>query len=643
METCNDIQINRHELKVIVSGRNGGKRNMFSEQLGLFLRNYEEEIEASAKEVLTQKMPPLTEELFCLYETTGNRLKYEDVYFTRRKILAILGMRSLLGVENGWEDKPARPTIGRQIYLQKLEEVMEDICKEECWALPAHVRRVQDPHWRVTVDLFASETAQTLSEILVWLGEDLSARVREMVKENIERRIFQPYFTSRVPYASWEGGENNWNAVCAGSIGSACLHLMKEEPEHLSVCLERVMKSLTYYIEGFAEDGTCMEGLAYYYYGMTYFVNFAQELYDATEGKTDLFCGKWGEFKGGKDDRRYNIAHFPVKCFYPDGKSLSFSDGDIDGWFRVGVNSVLALHYLDWDNQDGKEAGSAAELFPDMSRAAGLHSDSCYRFAALKMDLTATRQLLEKLQEDNKKEDTAVKKPAAYILPAAQWYVAHSGADISFACKGGHNEEPHNHNDIGHFIYEGRGELFLTDLGAGEYTKDYFNEKRYETLCNNSFGHSVPIISGWGQEDGKEYGCSEFSADLDGHVSIELHNAYPEGVLSDFRREFCFDRESGKLQVKDNITFSVSEDGQTVTENLVTQIVPESTADGVLLKTEKGICIIETGQPKDCIEIKEYDHSNHQGEMEKVYAIQWPVAVDSGKAECSFSVTAEWK
>ena len=114
-------------------------------------------------------------------------------------------------------------------------------------------------------------------------------------------------------------------------------------------------------------------------------------------------------------------------------------------------------------------------------------------------------------------------------------------------------------------------------------------------------------------------------------------------MLSDCRREFCFDRESGKLQVKDNITFSVSEDGQTVTENLVTQIVPESTADGVLLKTEKGICIIETGQPKDCIEIKEYDHSNHQGEMEKVYAIQWPVAVDSGKAECSFSVTAEWK
>lgn len=608
---------------------------MFSEQLRLFLKNYEEEIEASAKEVLTQEMPSLTEELFCLYETTGNRLKYEEVYFSRRKMLAVLGMRAVLGAENGWEDK--------QTYLQKLEEVMEDICREECWALPAHVRRDSNPQWRMTVDLFASETAQTLSEMLVWLGEDLSAEVREMVKENIEKRIFQPFFTSKVPYAHWEGGENNWNAVCAGSIGSACLHLMKEEPERLEACLARVMNSLTYYIEGFAEDGTCMEGLGYYYYGMTYFVNFAQELYDVTEGKTDLFCGKWGDFEGGKDDRRYQIAHFPVKCFYPDGKSLSFSDGDIDGWFRVGVNSVLALHYPDSDGRDEKKERSAAVFFPDMDRAAGLHSDNCYRFAALKMDLTATKRLLESLQTGSGEEGDGEKEPAVYILPAAQWYIAHSGADISFACKGGHNDEPHNHNDIGHFIYEGRGEMFLTDLGAGEYTKDYFSEKRYETLCNNSFGHSVPIINGQGQADGKKYGCSEFSADLDGHVSIELHNAYPEGLLSDFRRELCFDRKSGRLQVKDNIAFAAAEEGRTVTENLVTQILPEITADGVLLKTGRGTCIVKTGQAGESIEVKEYDHSNHQGEMEKVYAIQWPVSAAGGRAECSFSVTVEWK
>lgn len=44
------------------------------------------------------------------------------------------------------------------------------------------------------------------------------------------------------------------------------------------------------------------------------------------------------------------------------------------------------------------------------------------------------------------------------------------------ACKGGHNLEFHNHNDVGHFIYEGMGTMFFTDLGAGEYKKGYFGE-----------------------------------------------------------------------------------------------------------------------------------------------------------------------
>lgn len=602
---------------------------MISQQLTLFLEKYEKEILDSAEALLDKEMPPLTEELFGLYETTGNRLKYEEVYFTRRKMLAILGMRMILGSEGEWAQK--------QVYLQKLEEVIVEICKEECWALPAHVQRATDAQWRLTVDLFSSETGQTLAEMLVWLGEELSPRVQQMIRENIERRIFQPFFSSAVPYRNWEGCENNWNAVCAGSIGSACLHLMKEQPERLKECLPRLLDSLTYYIEGFAEDGTCMEGISYYYYGMTYFVNFARELYEATDGKTDIFCGKWGDFPGG-EDRRYQIAHFPVKCFFPDGKSLSFSDGDIDGWFRVGVNSVLAMYY-----GNPKDEGSVAGLFPDMSRSGGLHSDSCYRFAALKMDLIETRRLLKLLQENSQMAKTGANEPAVYTLSSAQWYIAHSEEGVSFACKGGHNAEPHNHNDVGHFIYEGKGELFLTDLGAGEYTKDYFSEKRYQIICNNSFGHSVPVIDGQGQESGREYGCSRFAAEPDGRVSIEFHDAYPKGVLTGLQRDFCFDRRTGELQVKDEIAFCGPKVDQTVKENLVTQILPELSEGQILLKTPKGTCTIKTGQPKERMEVLEYDHSNHQGKMEKVYAIQWPAEVTCGRAVCDFSVKVEWK
>lgn len=604
---------------------------MMRKQLALFLQNYEEEIRSSARELLPKEMPVLTEELFGLYETTGNRLKYEEVYFTRRKMLAVLGMRAILGLEEQWEEK--------QAYIQKLEDVILDICREETWALPAHVNRAENPQWRVTVDLFATETAQTLSELMVFLKRTISARVWDKMRENIEERIFRPYFTSEVPYKhkSWECGSNNWNAVCAGSIGSACLHLMKEEPERLKASLSRIINSLTYYINGFAEDGACMEGLAYYYYGMTYFTNFAQELYDATQGETDLFCGKWGEFEGG-EDRRYQIAHFPVKCFFPDGKCLSFSDGDTEGWFRVGVSSVLAMHYK---KPGMTEDALAHALFPDMSKAGALHSDNCYRFAALKMDLIQTRRFLA-LLEASDQEEGASQRPKAFVLPSAQWYIAHSDAGVSFACKGGHNDEPHNHNDVGHFIYEGKGEMFLTDLGAGEYTKDYFSEKRYEILCNNSFGHSVPVIGKKGQGTGREYGCSQFLADLDGSVRIEMHDAYPQGLLDELHREFHFDIETGKLLVKDCFRFDQAR-GQEVSENLITQIRPVVEGNTVLLKTEKGTCRVEVDALEGSIEVREYDHSNHQGVTEKVYGIQWQAALADGKGQCSFCVVTEWK
>ena len=93
---------------------------------------------------------------------------------------------------------------------------------------------------------------------------------------------------------------------------------MREDKEQLLKNLKRICDGLLWYLKGFSEDGACMEGLGYYTYGMAYFVNFAQELYEYSDGKWDLFCGEWGEFKAGKEDKRTKMAQFPAKCFFPD-------------------------------------------------------------------------------------------------------------------------------------------------------------------------------------------------------------------------------------------------------------------------------------------------------------------------------------
>ena len=57
-----------------------------------FREKYIQQIKILADQMRGEAMPPLTEELFALFETTGNRLEYENVYFRRRKFLAVFGM-----------------------------------------------------------------------------------------------------------------------------------------------------------------------------------------------------------------------------------------------------------------------------------------------------------------------------------------------------------------------------------------------------------------------------------------------------------------------------------------------------------------------------------------------------------------------
>ena len=135
------------------------------EELRTFLDQYVGCIRKNAEEMMDKAMPEADEELFSLYEKTGNRLRYEEVYFTRRKYLAVFGCLAILD--------------GAETYVKKLVEVLKGICAEECWALPAHVHRDVDPDWRVCVDLFASETAQALAEIISLAGDVLPEDVRQ--------------------------------------------------------------------------------------------------------------------------------------------------------------------------------------------------------------------------------------------------------------------------------------------------------------------------------------------------------------------------------------------------------------------------------------------------------------------------------
>lgn len=544
------------------------------EKLDRVLIQYLEDIHNKAEKSLKDIMPVPKKELFELFFKTGNRIEYEKVYFERRRLLTLYAIAS-----ERFEDKR---------YLLKLEEVINDICNEECWALPAHVS-LDNPEWKNTVDLFSCETAGTFAEL--YSRKDLSDEVREKMALNVKRRVIRPFIDSKEPCGCFEKSNHNWNAVCMGNIGCAVLYLFDEDAKEYRECMRRVLDSLPYYLDGFKKDGTCMEGIDYFTYGMSYFASFAKLLYDKTNGKINLF----------DDERVRNIALFQQKMFYTHGNSVSFSDGDRHSAYRLGLTCLLA------EFADGI-------LLPPVTSMAGFDSDTCYRYMVIRHDIVWTEEYIKS------GKGIAFSKRSEVFMPEASWYMNESENGCFFAIKGGNNAEPHNHNDIGAFLYGVDGEQLLCDLGAGEYTKDYFSAGRYNILCNSSLGHNVPIIDGCCQKDGQKF-CSEYFRKVKkGHIQTEFSKAYGALNLSELERNVYFDDVTGKIILNDTVCFS-DDVVHSFTENFVTRGKAKLNGNEIVVEYKGKKVVLQIFADFHC-KFVDAEHKNHVGESEYLTLMQ---------------------
>lgn len=573
-----------------------------------YLQKFWNDIQQAGDILRNQEPPNLTEDAFFLFEKTGNRLVYENVYFTRRKYLTIFGILSEFGKE--------------EADVKTLNQIILSICKERFWALPAHV---DFSHLdEKTIDLFAAETAQSLAEILLIMGDRLPCETVALAQAEIMDRVLAPFCTSAFPYSWWETDRCNWSAVCAGSIGIAAIALDrmgKLSSDWKEPCIKRVCNALSCYLGGMEQDGTCTEGLGYFSYGMSYFTAFAELLYQETKGTVNLMaqpiCKK--------------LAAFQEKCYFGHGISLSFSDSDCHEHFLPGLTAYLVHCFPDIET-------------PDYASARTFADDSCYRW------LTNERTIRWLIAYGG--QENPVKKcpsPSRALLPCAQWMICKDSNGNGFAAKGGHNNENHNHNDVGHFLCVWQGELLLTDLGAGEYTKDYFNEKRYHILCNRSLGHSVPLINDCEQCAGSNYCADDFMWDDEKEqLTISFAGAYPKGCIDKLTRVIASASPDAGMDKTEEMTLSVtdiffaSKQTTKITENLVTPFIPQIIQNNdklqVLIPGERSACTITCNalwqSPKQ-IRIVPKEHFLHDGTKTTVYLIQWELPVETHKkTEC---------
>ena len=242
---------------------------------------------------MKEPIAELPDALYLDFSKTGNRSRCEAVLGKRHGRLPSLVLAEC--IEN------------RGRFLPAIEETIRAIAAEKTWVMPAHDAGLRNFRGTtIEIDLGAATMGREMATARWWLGDQLSAGTRELVRDELTRRIFRPYrqaIARGKPKLWWRAGTNNWNAVCLAGVTGAALATLdtREERAFFVAAAEKYVKN---FLRGFTADGYCYEGLGYWNYGFGNYVLMAETVRQATGGTVNwlenpkvrtiaLYAGAW--------------------------------------------------------------------------------------------------------------------------------------------------------------------------------------------------------------------------------------------------------------------------------------------------------------------------------------------------------------
>ena len=447
-----------------------------------------------------------------------------------------------------WLDHPSADAA-------RLEETLWAFCDFALW-MPQECAKLHE------ADLFSTQCGAVLSELLLAVGNRLAPQVVRRVSQRIEERCLAAALDWRnLPI--WMCRRNNWNHVCFSNVIQTALHRMKE-PRPLASLLVLCTHMMEFGMTGFSEDGGCSEGPMYWGYGFGHFLEAAIVLREVSGGLLNLMDSKHAQ----------RIARYPLAVWLDGSDRCLFSDSN-SGFMRaceaLMVNAFLPLPELFNFCDKGPDGRPQLQNWHDL---------------LLAVDSPAW---LESAQREPSPISDA-------HLPALGFSklvtTLADGSRVQLAATALHNAVPHNHNDLGSFVYYRNGCAWITDPGMPNYTAEVYGPNRYDNLQCGSQGHPVPIINGHLQQEGSQYRASLAvdHAAVDGSkaLRIDLSRAYPDPTLTRFERKLTLSTR-GDLEIADDFEFSKAPG--TLQEVFTTYLPCEAEGDGVRIGSTEGMIL----------------------------------------------------
>jgi len=479
-----------------------------------------------AETLLDYDWPALPATMFMEYVRMGDRRHFESYHFERRNNLRILVFAELI------EHK------GR--FLDQIINGIWAICEETYWGVPAHLgmqqagRGLPDVREPI-VDLFAAQTGQ----LLAWTDyllrkplDEVNPLISDRIHYEVKRKILDVLMYRNDFYwmgfdLSSRGGRrvNNWNPwINANWL--ACNLLIEDDPEKRIAATHKIMRSLDNFLNPHPFDGGCDEGPSYWNHA-------GGSLFDALEL---LNLASNGEINIYDHQLIRNIGTYIYKAYIDYPYFVNFADASP----TINYNGPQVFRYgnrIDDKVMMGFGAFGARKL--SLEELMEDRNISRHLFMFNNYDEIFQHSAQEPLIRDAWLPDTEV-------MIAREKAGTNSG--LYLAAKGGHNDESHNHNDIGNFIIYVDGNPVLIDAGKGTYTSKTFGEQRYTLWNNNSNYHNLPSINGKVQLDGPEFKATDVRykmSDKKVNFVLDITEAYKAERLKQWQRSLVFNRSRG--------------------------------------------------------------------------------------------------
>ncbi len=511
---------------------------------------------AKGEAALGYRWPSLPATLYLEYVRNNNRSRFESAYFERRGMLNDLLLAEL--------------AEGKGRFTDQIANGIWAICEETSWCIPAHLPEagLPDPGQPV-VDLFAAETGMRLAWADYFMGEQLnqvSPLVRQRLRQEVSRQVLRPALEEEFWWMGFgDNRVNNWNPWIASNWLVANL-LLEEDADRRSAATWRAMQVLDNFINSYPDDGGCDEGPGYWGHAGGSLFDALETLYSATEGKINVY------------DREIikNMGLYLPKAHIANRYFINFADASA----RINVYGSLVYRY-------GKRIGD-----PGLA-AFGAYFWQNHRHQASSRH-AGTRQFYELLMQQEL-ASAAGNAPLLQDvwLPELEFMATRdqqgSSRGLFLAAKGGHNNESHNHNDVGSFLLYVNGHPALVDAGAGTYTRRTFSSERYDIWYTQSHYHNLPTINGHGQQAGRQFAAKKVrhKANRNGaSFSLDIAGAYPpEAGVKSWNRELKLLRGQA-VMLEDK--FQLERNSGLTAENFLTSCQPVLAESGELRLKSRG-------------------------------------------------------